>query len=275
MSVANTAIPLLINDPWYSFFPNAATRDPKVRFNLHRAFYSFPYFVTYYIKLILADFHEEICAIITNPETKNFLVEMPREHGKSTLICEAYVAWILWREPGCYVLIFSNTEAQAKMRVKSIKRFYEKVFPFTELKQPSRISWGNEAFELVNGSRCECYGAGSQVAGGKNVARRPKLILCDDIVSTGQRQQISDASIEEWFKETVTNLGEENCQIGVVGTPYRHTDIIAYLKKNPAYIKLHFEALLGKDLPALFEEGTQTLWPAHWPLQRLRAHFDK
>jgi hypothetical protein len=231
----------------------------------------FPRFIKNFLDLKIADFQIEIVNSIGDKSIDRLLVVVPREHGKSTLI-EAYIAWYMIFNPQTYVMIFSATLDQAKERSINIRLLFERNKYLTQFIDTRH--WGSYEFYLANGSRCVVGGVGKQVAGANYGGKRPELIICDDLVPF-DKANISDDLIEKWFKNILSNLGGPKTKIVVVGTPYRQTDIISFLKENERYKQgkgriYHYEALLGKDAGALTEPDTRTLWPERWDINRLQ-----
>lgn len=273
------------DDSWRDFFDWSIHQEPLVDYQLHKSKLSYRHFLEFDHGFTLAPFHEKIVKYLEDQAIKHLMLIMPREHGKSTLCAEDFVIHHMVFNPGAYVLIFSNTLEQAKKRARAIQKRLDRRLGWKTYRcmgQPTKDRWGVEAFELTNGSRCEVYGVGGQIAGAKEGEMRPTLIILDDIVPTG-KTTMTDATVENWFFETLINLPGPHARVILVGTPYRRTDIIATLRSWKgiefgdtvfhAFKVLHYEAFLGKDFNAIYEDDTETLWPAQWPLDRFREKF--
>lgn len=260
-------------DTYHDFFQFGPTLHPKIRQQLHKSARSFREFLVRDRDFILAPFHEEIISVLSDHSIKMVCIRAPRESGKSTLSCESLAAHHLLFYPGSYVVIFSNSATQAKKRGRAIKNLIKKHSVYTHLSQTGISLWGEEFFELKNSSRCEVYGVGAAVAGIKHLELRPSLIILDDVILPLAKSTLSDSGLELWFDESILNLGGSYTRIILVGTPYRQTDLLNRTASNPEFKFLSYESLLGKDLNALFNDDTETLWPAHWPIERLRKKY--
>ncbi len=265
---------------WIDYFQGDYYKLPKVRNHLHKSQQDFRHLLVHDRGYELADFHEEMVAALKDPTKPYLLLEVPREHGKSSIM-ELFIAHHLAFHPYAYVMVFSNTEDQSKKRSAAIKKFFERYEPYKALRQPTKYMWGAEAFQLQNGARAEFHGVGSSVAGSKYLDQRPTLVVLDDVVPETGRATITDKVVKQWFFETLLNLPDESAKIIIVGTPYRRTDLI-YAIKNfqrlkiggldvEAFTVMHYEVFLGKDFNALFDDSTKTLWEKQWSLDRLRT----
>ncbi len=245
--------------------------DIKNKFYLTRGIFDFRYFMKKFYGLKVAKFQEIIVSTINDNSIDRIMIQIPREHGKSTLM-ELYVIWYLMRHPKSYVLVFSASADQAKERNVNIRKFVENTYPLSILQHIKK--WGEKEFYMNNGSRCLFGGAGKQVAGAKYMDRRPDLIVCDDIVPF-DRASLTDSAVESWFLNIISNLGGPKTKIIVVGTPYRQTDILAYLQENKRYNGergkvIVYEGLQGHDIDEIDNPEVEALWPEYWPKERLK-----
>ncbi len=245
--------------------------DIKQKFNLTKALFSFNFFMAFYFGLVLALFQQEVVDTLNDNSKDRVMIQIPRGHGKSTLM-ELYVIWYLIRHPKSYVVVFSASADQAKERNVNIRKYIENTYPFNVMQHIRK--WGEREFYLNNGSRCIFGGAGKQIAGARYINRRPDLIICDDIVPF-DKATLTDDQVESWFLNIVSNLGGPTTKIIVVGTPYRQTDILAFLRDNPRYNGekgkvVLYEGLMGKDIDEIDEPTTEALWPEYFPKSKLK-----
>ncbi|MEE9215698.1 MAG: terminase family protein [Thermodesulfobacteriota bacterium] len=245
-------------------------KDPLERYYMQKASKNFNFFMEHYYGFKIAKFQKPIIKELRDKNNTHILIEIPREHGKSTLM-EIYILWYMIFHPGSYVVIFSSTKGQAEERSENIKDFLNETI-FHILKHPRK--WGNESFRFLNGSKCLAGGSGKQVAGARALRKRPNIIVCDDIVPF-DKANMTDRQTKRWFFNIVLNLGGEDTLFIVVGTPYRQTDLINELKKNELFMAksgkiFRHEALLGKEI-AYFKKhpGSPVLWKERWPRARL------
>lgn len=263
---------------WRDYFKSPRLQTPYQRLRLALSKKSYQYFLENIRELTLATFQIQAVQVIQNPEIQNKLFVWPREHGKSTLACEEFLAWYGSNNPYHYAIIFSETSTQAYKRGKQIKNIVETTPELTHLRQTSKENWGTLDFTFKNGFHVEMFGGGSGVAGLKYLDRRPDIIILDDVVPTTQGKA-SDESILNWYTETVGSLGGPDTVIIIIGTPYRNNDLIGKLLENKDIFHLRHEALLSKDIEAIDIDNdeelakVETLWPEHWPAKRLRDHL--
>lgn len=110
---------------------------------------------------------------------KRLVVAAPRGCAKSTLVAEVFVLWCVCYRVRDFVLIVSDTEDQAKMRLETIKG---------ELEGNDRLRevygdlvgevWGALEVETRNRVKIIVKGTGQKVRGMKYGNRRPGLVVC-------------------------------------------------------------------------------------------------
>ncbi len=131
--------------------------------------------------LDLAEVHERLQWFLT--DHRRALVELPRDHGKSTQVC-GRILWELGRNPALRVKIVCATEAVAAERSRFLRhaiannrRVWE-VFPHLTPGEP----WAADAFTVerpaeVIGPSVAAFGIGCGSTG-----TRADLLICDDVV---------------------------------------------------------------------------------------------
>lgn len=260
---------------WNEYFKQAYHLTPKTQRRLQRSHKSYRYFLENITvkKYKLAPFQDPIIESLEDFKIKDKLFVVPREHGKSTICCEEFLAWYGSNHPYHYALIFSDTRDQAHKRGKQIKNIIETTPELSSLRQKTKEDWGTLDFTFKNGFHVEMYGSGSGVAGLKYLDRRPDIIILDDVVPTTPGS-VSDIALRNWYEETIGSLGGPDTIFIIIGTPYRSSDLLAKLSANDTLFKIRYEALLGKDIEYLYKDDTPVLWPAHWPLSRLKTHLE-
>jgi len=171
----------------------------------------------------IPDFHREMWSLCCS---KNPFVAIaaPRGFAKSTAITHSYVlACALFRERK-FILLISGTEAQAILFLNDLKN---------ELKDNTNIHllFGIPKFlkdaetdiivEMPDGHRFRVMakGAEQQLRGAKWAAKRPDLIVCDDIeedecvINKDRREKF-----RKWFFGALLPLRSDNGLVRVVGT---------------------------------------------------------
>lgn len=155
-----------------------------------------------------ADVHRQLQAFLSTH--RHGLVELPRDHGKSTQVA-ARLVWELGHNPGLRIQIVCATEALAAERGRFVRRAIEanplvrKVFPNLVPDQP----WSDTRLTVarpsdVIGPSLTAVGVGSGSTGA-----RADLLVCDDIVdvkaiaSRAERDRVKDH-----FRNNLLNLLE-------------------------------------------------------------------
>ncbi len=189
------------------------------------------------------------------------LVELPRDHGKSTQIC-GRILWELGHAPGLRVKLVCSTDALAQERTRFLRDTIAEnvrvrlVFPALRPAKP----WAAEGFTIQRPGR----GIGPSVAafgvGCSSTGTRADLLVCDDIVdvaaihSQAERDRVSAA-----FHDNLLNLLEPDGRFWGLFTPWHADDCNARLKRTGAYA--HFRRAVGPDL--------EPVWPEKWPTETL------
>lgn len=197
-----------------------------------------------------------------------------------------------------YIVVISNTEAQASAKLKDIRRelmenpilraYFGEFFSSKKVSETMFVA-------SCNGHQCmyQAFSAGTEMRGIRFGASRPSKIICDDVEHSDEvyneeiRRKYSD-----WFREVVSQVGDENTNIEFIGTVLHKKSLLIELTENPAYTSKMYksviswsqsEKLWGKwrkiygdlDNPNRLEEsqkffdenqtemlkGTQVLWP--------------
>lgn len=268
---------------WMKHFPK--NLDSQTKLALILGEHDFAFFQLYFFGLKIAGpFQREIYDALEDHSITRILIELPRDHGKSTVM-ENWTVHELTYNPGLYAAFASCIYDQALERSENVRDIFDTVYPFYYLARPSgTIDWAKSKFVLKNRSKLVAFGVGKQVLGARKGKERPGLIIGDDLVPDRDKTTITDLEVEDWFFSTLSNLGSvkdeeiedsKDTRIMVVGTPYRETDLMANLKHNERYRGEHgkvllFSALLGKDVGALDDDETPTLWPKKYSVQALR-----
>lgn|SRR3990167_3477558 len=199
----------------------------------------------------IPEFHREIWELCCDPSPQ-VAIAAPRGHSKSTAVTHAYaLASVLFRKAD-FVIIVSDTEAQAIRFLNDIKTELYENDQLRQLFQVQRFIRDKETeiwVEIGHDKHLFCImakgagGGGGAVRGYKWRNKRPKLIICDDIendeaVSNEDRR----AKFREWLFGALIPALADDGQIRIVGTI------------------LHFDSLLARLVPAMSgEEAKHTI----------------
>lgn len=205
--------------------------------------------------------HRELQAFLS--ANRHGLVELPRDHGKSTQVC-ARLVWELGKNPGLRVRIVCATEALAAERGRFIRRAIEsnpqvrEAFPRLTPDHPwsdTRLTVARPAD--VIGPSLTAVGVGSGSTGA-----RADLLVCDDIVDVKAIASRADRDrVKDYFRNNLMNLLEPDGRFWGLCTPWHRDDLNAELKRGGTYPL--FRRPVGDDL--------EPVWPERWPRAALAA----
>jgi len=211
-----------------------------------------------------AGFHRDLQAFLS--DNANALVELPRDHGKSTQVC-ARVVWELGRNPSLRVKIVCASKALAAERGRFIRQAIETseglhfVFPHLLPARP----WTDTRLTVVRpenvmGPSLTAMGIGDMATGA-----RADLLVCDDIVDVAAIHSLSRRErVKLLFDNNLMNLLEPDGRFWGLCTPWHRDDLNARLKNQWRYVL--FRKTVGADL--------ESIWPERWPRDALAARRD-
>src|ERR1017187_1289912 len=99
-----------------------------VRMNLAEQshYYFFHLYMSRYVHHPTADFHKEMYALTEDDSIRHAVVVAFRDSGKSTIMTVSYPIWaILGKQKKKFVVIFSQTQPQARADLVNVKREFE------------------------------------------------------------------------------------------------------------------------------------------------------
>jgi phage terminase large subunit-like protein len=209
--------------------------------------------------------HSDLQAFLSR--NRHGLVELPRDHGKSTQVC-ARLVWELGKNPGLRIHIVCATEALAAERGRFVRRAIEanprvrEVFPGLVPGRPwsdTRLTIARPA-EVI-GPSLTAVGVGSGSTGA-----RADLLVCDDIVdvkaiaSGAERDRVKD-----FFRNNLMNLLEPDGRFWGLSTPWHRDDLNAELKRSGTY------PLFRRAV----SENLDPVWHERWPREALAARREE
>ena len=191
------------------------------------------------------------CAVMLKDKGTRSAIAAPRGHAKSTVMSLQNVLHAALYGYKRYILLVSDTEAQAVSFLDAIKNELETneriLADFGE--QPGK-TWKTGSIVLANGCRIDAVGSGQKLRGRRNYERRPDLILCDDIENDeGVRTAEQRSKTADWFWKAVCKSGDSYTDILVIGTILHHDSLLANLLENPGFQSRKYKAVLS-DAPS-------------------------
>ena len=204
--------------------------------------------------------HRELQAFLTAHH--HALVELPRDHGKSTQVCSRIV-WELARRPGLRVKIVCASEALAAERGRFLRealtanRRVRLVFPDLRAAKP----WSDTRLTVRRPSSVIGPSVAAIGIGAASTGARADLLVCDDIVDVKSLSSRAERNrVKEHFRNNLMNLLEPDGRFWGLCTPWHREDLNAELKHNGSYAL--FRRAVG--------EALEPVWPERWPRQRLQ-----
>ena len=208
-----------------------------------------------------ATVHRDLQSFLT--VHRRALVELPRDHGKSTQVC-ARLAWELGRDPSLRVKVVCASEALAAERGRFVREAIVQnarlrlVFPDLAAARP----WTDERFTVVRPADAIGPTVAAIGVGAASTGARADLLICDDIVDVkALRSRAERDRVKAAFRDNLLNLLEPAGRFWGLCTPWHRDDLNAELKANPSFAV--FRRAVGEDLTPV--------WPERWPPAALAA----
>ncbi|QEL15806.1 hypothetical protein PX52LOC_02742 [Limnoglobus roseus] len=213
-----------------------------------------------------APFHRDLQLFLT--AHRKALIELPRDHGKSTQVC-GRILWELGHRPNLRVKLVCSTDALAAERTRFLRdaikanRYLRMVFPYLLPAQP----WAADAFTVerpadVIGPSVAAFGVGSGSTGA-----RADLLVCDDVVDVAAVASKAERDkVTGFFHDNLLNLLEPDGRFWGLFTPWREqknchnrqTRIVKHETWLSALISRRNEHSTARVLPARLPT-----WPCH------------
>lgn len=193
----------------------------------------------------------------------------PRGHAKTTAITHAAIMAACLFKHKSFVLLVSDTEAQAIEFLGDIKA---ELVENTALKQAFGIkkiikdTETNIIVQFKDGDQFRIVAKGSmqKVRGLKWRGKRPDLIVGDDlenddIVMNPERRE----KFRRWFMNALIPCGSDSCSIRIVGTILHMDSMLQRLLEDKTWRTRVYEAHNA--------DFSEILWPEQYPKERLLA----
>lgn len=187
------------------------------------------------------------CAAMLSDKGTRSAVAAPRGHAKSTVMSLQNVLHAALYGYKRYILLVSDTEAQAVSFLDAIKYELEtNERLLRDFGEQAGKTWKSGSIVLANGCRIDAVGSGQKLRGRRNYERRPDLILCDDIENDeGVRTAEQRQKTADWFWKAVCKSGDSYTDILVIGTILHHDSLLAGLLENPGFQSRKYQAVLS------------------------------
>ncbi len=245
------------------------TKDKKVRIAITKESFSyfFHFYYAHYVKYATADFQKEIIHLLEKNDYENLFVVAFRGSGKSTVITTAYPIWaILGKQQKKFVVIFCQTQTQAKQHMMNLRRELEDndllkkdLGPFQE----DNDEWGSHSLVFSNtDARITVASTEQSIRGLRHHEYRPDLIICDDVEDmTSTKTREGRNKTYQWLKGEVIPAGDKNTRLIVVGNLLHEDSLLMRLKDESEHNNIDGNFLY---FPLIDNKG-KCLWPGKYP----------
>lgn len=221
------------------------------------------------MKYATADFQKNIISLIeANDKTDLFVVAF-RGSGKSTIITAAYPIWsILGKQQKKFVVIFCQTQTQAKQHMMNLRRELEDnellkkdLGPFRE----NGDEWGAQSIVFSNtNARITVASVDQSIRGIRHYESRPDLIICDDVedISSTKTREGRNKTYQ-WLKSEVIPAGDIGTRLIIVGNLLHEDSLLMRIKEEKEK-----DIIDGNFLfyPLIDGKGN-CLWPGKYPTE--------
>jgi len=172
----------------------------------------------------------------------------PRGAAKSTIAALAYPLRAAVGRQESYIWIVSDTKHQACAHLDNIKAELlgnprlAADYPRATGKGPV---WRAGSIVLPNGVAIEAFGTGQRIRGRRRGARRPTLIICDDLQNDGHIQSaLQRDHSRSWFHGTLLKAGTSRTNVVNLATALHREALAVQLHQTPGWKSRIFKALL-------------------------------
>ena len=214
-------------------------------------------------------FHKELWQHFCDPNPFVFDIA-PRGHAKSTAVtlsCSLAALLFGWRD---FLLIISDTEAQAVDHVRELKIELTENEDLIEAFNVHGLSTDNEAEVVCHvGDRVFKVmgkGAGQKVRGSIWRKRRPDLVIVDDLENDEEvESKVQRDKLLNWFLSSLLPAGADDCLYRIVGTILHNDSLLMGLTTDPHWTGKVYSAHKA------FDDFSSILWPEKFSAERLKA----
>ncbi len=257
----------------------AIKKQRKVRRMLaqNSHYWFFAIYLSHYIKYPFAPFHQEMFQMTEDTANRLTVLVAFRGSAKSTLMTLSYVIWaILGIQQKKFVLILSQTQAQAKMHMANIKHELETnellkadIGPFQEISD----EWGSSSIVLSNsGARITIASTEQSIRGLRHGEHRPDLVICDDVedLQSVKTREGRDKTFQ-WLTGEVLPIGDQETKILIIGNLLHEDSLLMRLKEG-----IENKKLQGRFFAyPLLDDKNTIAWPEKFKtmddIEKLRA----
>lgn len=213
---------------------------------------------------------EDALLKVESGQIRRLIINLPPQHGKSTLISQGFSAWHLGRNPNSKIILTSYeadfAASWGRKARDALEAYGEAVFG---VKVSQKSSAAN--FWMLEGHDGYMATAG---AGGPITGKGSDLMIIDDPIKnqTDASSAVSIAAVIDWYRSVVLTRMSPTGAIIVVMTRWAYNDLCGWILSEEAKMELEDDQPWHiVSLPALATEGDilgravgEALWPERY-----------
>ena len=229
--------------------------------------YFFSIYLNHYITRDLAPFHYDFFKLAEDERKRLVAILAFRGSGKSTYFSTCYPIWaVTGKLQKKFVLIFTQTQQQARVLLGNIKRELEDnallrsdIGPFED----PNDEWSAMSIVLKRyNARIMVASTDQSVRGLRYMQYRPDLIILDDVedLASTKTQELRD-KLFDWYSGEVKTIGIADPKIVIIGTRLHEDDLYTRIIKG----------IKGKHLKSAYRmypiatASGHPSWPGKYP----------
>ena len=204
---------------------------------------------------------------IAKGDIKRLIVNMPPRHTKSEFASVYFPSWVMGLKPNMKIMQTTHTSELSirfgrKVRNLMDTEEYKAIFPKVTLSADSKSAG---RWETNRGGEYFAAGVGGAITG-----RGADLLIIDDPHS--EQDALSPSALEsayEWYTSGPRQRLQPGGAIVIVMTRWSTIDLTAQLLKRQT--ENHADQWHVVELPAIFEDTNNPLWPEYWKIEELES----
>ena len=204
---------------------------------------------------------------VAKGELKRLIVNMPPRHTKSEFASIYFPSWVMGLKPDMKIMQTTHTADLSinfgrKVRNLMDSDEYSKIFPKVSLASDSKSAG---KWQTSQGGEYFAAGVGGAIAG-----RGADLLIIDDPHSEQDAMSINLLdSCYEWYTSGPRQRLQPGGSIVIVMTRWNTADLTGRLLTRQT--ETHSDQWEVVELPAIFEDSGNVLWPEFWKKEELDA----
>lgn len=228
----------------------------------------------HYCKKAFSSFHSDLFEFWNKAERPyRRAVGAPRGYAKSTFSALIKAIHDICYELEQFIVIVSETRLQANAKIKDIRA---EILNNVELVRDYKVRFKTkkpaESQFVVNVGENEimvqAFSCGAEMRGIRFGPHRPSKLILDDAEDSEEvHNEELRAKHRDWYFDVISNVGDEETNIELVGTVLHRDSLLMNLVKNPAYDSIIYKAILSWA-------ERQDLWD-EWSLIYMDIETDK